>query len=101
MGRLASSPPSDHRAAGFTLLSVVGMGRHIMPSEDAASPSQLRDPSRRTFDNTTLGFAASCVPTTGSQGSKAVRPCPENLCSLCSLGHLCLALFAPSEGRAV
>src|SRR5215472_5627638 len=80
MGRLASSPPSDHRVAGFMLLSVVGTGPpHHAIREDAVSPSQLRDPSCGTFNRHDLGFTASRVPATGPQGSRAVRPCSEAL----------------------
>jgi hypothetical protein len=71
MGRLSSSPRVMISSPGsyFCPWSATRPPHHAI-SEEAASPSNTRDPSRRTLDGTTAGFAASFVPATGPQRNR-------------------------------
>jgi hypothetical protein len=63
-GRWVSSLPSEHHAAGFMLLSVVGTGPpHDAIREEPVSPSKPRD--QGSCHGVVCGFTGSVVPATG------------------------------------
>src|ERR1051325_4489503 len=79
-GRLASSPSSDHPAAGLVLPSVVGhKGRHTMPSEGSRRANLTTRGHRR--GDATPGSGASPVPASRRrdlEGAGPTRPAPNS-----------------------